>query len=583
MADSVLTPEAPPPVAVVPVPPSSSGPMNAAALIPPNSPYVKNADKVVAFQDAVDNADRNTFQQFAQDPNPVISSAAKEKLDVINKNTPLAQHIAQINTDTPEGRKALAQTYTTLNNREEAKAKGWATAADNPQVGQALFRYLMGDKDGAILQITGGKVKQETKFDDNGNMLVVNTNDLGQIDSVFDIKQNRLISRQEYAERGGSHALEDTLYRKNAVENAKLYREKWVKDTEDYNKSTGALDLAGMKSAQMEELAKNFKDLTPDQQKMVSSFTSGTLGYKQAQNTMTQILNQAGTSSGQKLSMEDGKAVAAAFGSMLGKVVNYSEDGKFIVSGGETYDVNSMKQWLKSTNHSDNMEKNYTQSSENLKRQLRQAAEGYDVNGKPLNMTPAQQQQYVQKLAALDQYFALAKERDDIYNKSKDRLPSFVALPTALPNIADQTSRLRLNALQGQYANDQMQGFYKFQDNMYKFEKSKNSNFIPEPGRYEAAWIQQPEYKKMREDYRQRTRDILAEMPQISPGSTESNVGGITTAQQNISKAELANTVQEQQPVARKPVAPPPRNAPPPQANQPRFRIIPETNPQNRR
>jgi hypothetical protein len=562
-----------PPVAA-PVPVAPVAPMNAGALIPKKNPYTTTSDKIVAFQDAVDSGNKNTFVELSKDPDPVISSAAKEKMAVIETHEPLAKHVASIDVSKPEGRIAIEQTFNTVNKRDEAKAKGWTTAADNPQVGQALFRYLLGDKDGAIMQITGGKVKAETKFDDNGNMLVVNTNELGQIDSVFDVKQKRLISRDEYADRGGSHELENTMYRKNMVENAKLYREKWLKDTEDYNKSLGALDLAAMKSSQMEELAKNFKDLTADQQMKVSSFASGTLGYKQAQNTMTQILNQAGTSAGQKLSMEDGKAVAAALGIMAGVKANYTEDGKFVVSGGETYDVNSMKQWLKSTNHSENMEKNYTQTSENLKRVYRQAAEGFDENGKPLNMTPAQQGEYVRKLAALDQYFSLAKERDDIYNKSRDRIPSFVALPTALPNIADQTSRLRLNALQGQYSGEQMKGFSAFADRMYKFEKEKNPNFIPEPGRYEAQWVKQPEYQEMRDKYRQRTREILAEMPKITPSTTTaSEVGGITVnQQQGVKPVELPNTVDTK--TAEKPkvkgVSPPAKTSAPP----PKFRIV---------
>jgi len=582
MADpQKLTPAAPPPVAAAPVPPAVVAPvatnMNAAALIPRKDPYTNTSDKIVAFQGAVDSGDKNTFIELSKDPDPVISSAAKEKVAVIQAHEPLAKHVASIDVSNAEGRIKLEQTYNTVNKRDEAKAKGWTTAADNPQVGQALFRYLLGDRDGAIMQITGGKVKAETKFDDNGNMLVVNTNELGQIDSVFDVKQKKLISRDEYAERGGGHELENTMYRKNMVENAKLYREKWLADTENYNKSLGALDLAGMKSAQMEELAKNFKDLTADQQIKVSSFASGTLGYKQAQNTMTQILNQAGTSAGQKLSMEDGKAVAAALGIMAGVKANYTEDGKFVVSGGETYDVNSMKQWLKSTNHSENMEKNYTQTSENLKRVYRQAAEGFDENGKPLNMTPAQQGEYVRKLAALDQYFSLAKERDDIYSKSRDRIPSFVALPTALPNIADQTSRLRLNALQGQYSGEQMKGFSAFAERMYKFEKEKNPNFIPEPGRYEAQWVKQPEYQELRDKYRQRTREILAEMPKITPSTTTaSEVGGITAnQQQGVKPVELANTVDTKP--AEKPkgqgVKPPAKKASSGTA-PPKFRIV---------
>jgi len=464
----------------------------------------KKNDEANKFNAASDNLDINAFSQLTKSPDPLIAQAAKARMDVINKNSPLANHLVSIDPTSAQGKLEFVQTYKTLNNREEAQKKGWTTVADNPQIGNAMIQYLMGDKKGAVLSILGGNIKQSTEFDDQKKMLVVNTNELDEIDSVYDIAEKRMISREEYAARGGSRPLEKTLGRINDIENAKLYREKFAIDTENQNKSSAALAEAGNMSSQMQELAKNFKDLNPDQQQLLAGFTDATLGYKQSLNDLTSLLDQASKTHGEKLDAETGKAVAAALGKILGGLVTYGEDNTFKISGGESLSVTGMKQKLEQLSHTTNIEKAVNQKRADLARSMRLAAEKGDTDPETLK-----------KYAALDQYFTLAKDREALYGSIKDKSPSFIALPTDLSKIEDQASRMRLSGLQGEYAAAQMQGYITFRNQMLKEEKSRNSNFIPEPGRYEAAWVKQKEYAQIRDDFRQKTRDILAETPNI--------------------------------------------------------------------
>jgi hypothetical protein len=467
-------------------------------------------DDANKFNAANDNLDINSFSQLAKSQDPIVAQAAKAKMEVLSKNAPFANHLVNLDPTKPEDKLKLVQTYNTLNSREEAQAKGWTTIADNPQIGSALVQFLMGDKQGAVKSILGGNMNQFTEFDDSGKMLVVNKNELGQIGSIFDIAEKRMITMEEYAARGGSRALEDTMYRINQKENAKLYREAFAKDTESQNKSYPALIEAGNMSSQMKELAKNFKDLNPEQQQLLAGFTSGTLGYKQNLNTLTNLLDSASKTKGEKFDAGTGNAIAAGLGSLAGMIVTYGEDNKFHTAAGESLTLNGVKQKLEQMSHSANIEKNVNQQRQDLAKQMRLAAEKGDTDPETLK-----------KYAALDQYFTLAKDREALYGKIKDKTPAFLALPTDLSKIEDQASRMQLSGLQGEYTAAQMAGYMDFREQMLKKEREYNTNFIPEPGRYEAAWVKQKEYAKIRDDFRQKTRDILSETPTI--GSTKSN------------------------------------------------------------
>jgi hypothetical protein len=256
-----VVPVAPPEVAVAPVgvaPPSNVVPIKQGGLTVKTA-TVNDAD---VFESAVDSGDAKALYSLTTSFDPRVSEAAKDKVAVIEKHAPLTQALSSIDTNTPQGRMEIEQVYQTLNNRDEARAKGWTTIQDNPQIGTALLRFVMGDKIGALNQITGGAVKAETEYDDAGKMLIVNRNELGQIDSIFD-PDGKMISRQEYAARGGSRNLDKTLYRIQQLQMQEANTATYLKDTEKQNKSVGPLEAASSYSREMAELSKDFVDLLP--------------------------------------------------------------------------------------------------------------------------------------------------------------------------------------------------------------------------------------------------------------------------------------------------------------------------------
>ena len=513
------------PVPVAPVAPVATTPAMPVADVASSGPAMSipvtdGSDHADKFEAAVESGDANTLKALTTSPDPNVASAAKTKVAVIEKNSPLAKHLAPIEVSTPEGRLEIAKTYQTLNNREEAQAKGWSTIKDSPQVGTALLRFVMGDKLGALRQITGGDVKAETEYDDGGNMLIVNRNELGQIDSVFD-KNGNMISREDYAARGGSRELDKTLFRERQKQEQKSFIESYVKSTEDQNRSAGALGAAATYSKEMAALTESFKDMTPEQQELLAGFNSTTLNYTTNFNKAIGVLNSSSSNKDKNLSAGQAKEVEAATGTALGAIVKYIGKDQFTINGKETVSASELAQRSSQTSASTNIDRTVNQSKENLAKQIKIAT----MDGSP--------PERIRQLQNMERYFDLAGMREKIYAENKDKMPSFVQLPTQLPTITDQASRMKLNALQGEYAAAQMEAFLIWKNDQLKQERAVNKNFVPEPGRYEAQWVKQEEFKKLESDFRATAKDVLSQMPVLAKnvGPAELTTGAITPKQ----------------------------------------------------
>ena len=506
-ATAGVVPIAPPEVAVAPAPvapPSNVVPIKQGGLTVKTA-TVSDAD---VFEAAVDKGDAKSLYSLTASPDPKVREAASDKIAVIEKHAPLVKALAPIDVATPQGRMEIAQVYQTLNNRDEAKAKGWTTIQDNPQVGTALLRFVMGDKIGALNQITGGAVKATTEYDDAGKMLIVNRNELGQIDSIFD-PDGKMISRQEYAARGGSRELENTYARKKQLLEMETNTKTYLKDTEKQNKAVSALGAASTYSRDMAELSKDFVDLDPETSAMLAGFNNTTLNYVSNLNKTIGVLDSISKSKTKDLTAGQIKDIVTGVGSALGTVIKHEEGDKFNVGGKSGVSVSDLLQQTQQQSTSASIERSVNQSKENVAKQIKiiQASK----------MDPQDKALQIQKLTKLDRYFDLAGQREKIYAENKENLPAFAQIPTSLPNITDQASRLKLNAIQGEYAAAQVGAFNEWKNEELKKERAVNPNFVPEPGRYEAQWVKQPQFKQLEKEFRDQARNILNEMPKVGP------------------------------------------------------------------
>jgi hypothetical protein len=549
-ATAAVVPVAPPEVAVAsnPVaPPSNVVPIKQGGLTV-KTETVNDAD---LFEKAVDSGDKGSIYSLTKSFDPRVREAAQDKVAVIQKSDALVKALAPINTNTPEGRIQIAQVYQTLNNRDEAKAKGWTTIQDSPQVGTALLRFVMGDKIGALNQITGGAVKATTEYDDAGKMLIVNRNELGQIDSIFD-PDGKMISRQEYAARGGSRELENTFYRKKQLLEMESNTKTYLETTGKQNKAVAALGAASTYSRDMAELAKDFVDLDPENSAMLASFNNATLNYENNRSNTIGLLDSLARSKTKDLSAGQIKDIITGVGNITGQVIKHEEGDKFTVGGKTGVSVNDLLQQTKQSSASAGIERSVNQSKENVANQIKiiQASK----------MDPEQKEAQIRRLQKMDRYFDLAGQREKIYAENKENLPAFAQIPTSLPNITDQASRLKLNAIQGEYASAQVSAFNQWKNEELKKERAVNPNFVPEPGRYEAQWVKQPEFKQLEKEFRDQARVILNEMPKVGPKveAKELAVGPVSASQ-----------AQQNEPASNKAIAPP-------SEREKQFRVVPQ-------
>jgi hypothetical protein len=535
MAD-VITPVKPP-AAVMPS--MAIAPMNAAALVAPSK-----SDRD-AFEMAVESGDGKTLRALTASTDPDVSRAAKTKVEIIDRHKPFADALAKIDPATTQGHIDIAKTYQTLNDRDEAKAKGWSTIADSPQLGTALLRFVMGDKTGAMRQITGGDIKQETEYDDAGKMLIVNKNELGEIDSVFEAN-GKMISRKEYDARGGSRELEKTLFREQQKAFQKEYIAKYITDSENQLKSAGALGAAAGYSKEMADLAGGFKDLDPKTAEMLASFNASTLNFGTSVSSTIQDLESASSTKGKSLNSDKIKEIENKTGTVLGTVFTHVEGDTFKNAAGETASASSLAQKMKSSASGKTLERTVSQAKDDVAKQIRIA----QTEGAP--------PERIKQLQNMERYFDLAGMREKIYLDNKEKMPSFVQLPTQLPKITDQAARLKLNALQGEYAAAQMNAFIKWKDEQLQKERSVNKSFVPEPGRYEAQWVKQKEYGELEDAFRARARNTLNETPVLAKPVDQATLpSGPVTAQQ-------AGGTNRTEPVA-----------PPAQDRSSQFKVIP--------
>jgi len=357
-------------------------------------------------------------------------------------------------------------------------------------------------------------------------MLIVNRNELGQIDSIFD-PDGKMISRQEYAARGGSRELENTLARKRQIqmqeENVKTY----LKDTEKNYKAASALTSASTYSREMSDLAKDFTDLDPETSAMLASFNNSTLNYANNLSKTVGLLDSISKSKSKDLTSGQIKDIVTGVGNALGTVVKHEEGDKFTVGAKSGVSVSDLLQQTQQQSTSANIERSVNQSKENVANQIKiiQASK----------MDPNKKEEQIKRLQKMDRYFDLAAQREKIYAENKENLPAFAQIPTNLPNITDQASRLKLNAIQGDYASAQVSAFNDWKTEELKKERAVNPNFVPEPGRYEAQWVKQDEFKRLEKEFRDKARVILNEMPKVGPKvlAQELAVGPVSAPQAN--------------------------------------------------
>ena len=428
--------------------------------------------------DAIDRRDTGALIQIAKDnvgtPASDLAMRMVKTIDASQKRfNELVNPIEKAGgPNTQDGRVKIAQTFQTV--------------ADQPQWGTALLKYVMGDKAGAVKQVTGGDIKTLITYDNNGNQIEEKVNELGEPVSYTDRKTGQQMTKDEYAQRvGGISSWANTLRGKTEAETRAESTKVFVKEQEQANHW---YQLTQSHKPLLQEnydtLNKVKSDLPKDVYNKILASVSQSMGQANSRSNNKASLNQLNDSFTNGESVKIDNRIASALNSpkLLGATLKVQGDR--LVSEDNSFSIS--KNQLKQLQESDTVGSEATKNAASTMASIAEAERLGKINsiqGGQLRRVIENSQQ-------------MGRELSDATNKYGK--PSFISLPTSA-NFVDKQSQSLAQTLQSMQNADQMEQFIKFNEN--SVNGHKQSNTVPLPGEIGSAFTRQPLSKDMRKFY----------------------------------------------------------------------------------
>ena len=388
--------------------------------------------------------------------------------------------------------------------RNLAAANALRNVTEQPLYGQALVAFMMGNKEAAFNLATGGQVKTSVEFaKDNGNIIEVRANALGQPQSYFDRGLGRVLTPEEYSQRGGSVTdFDRTLAGKNLEQNRGKYNQAFSEEKVANRALFTAFNGLNGKVDTLDKLVSNLKFGLPGD---VYSNLVGTLATAQSQSStksdsstyLNQIQENASAGRGQKIDT----ALAAKLGipnKYLGET--FSIDGKYLVSKDNSVRVSTdgLKQQTDSASLASETSKN---TNSNLESVLTSESFKAAIAGK----SKEEQGKIVQQMRAA---LTLSNEIGSEINKTVDKYgkPSFISLPTSV-TFADPQSQFMIQLETLRQNRDMINAYAPY------FEETAgvydNAKTLPVPGTIGANFVNKDIFKEIRNNYADKIQQIV--------------------------------------------------------------------------
>lgn len=388
--------------------------------------------------------------------------------------------------------------------RNLAAANALRNVTEQPLYGQALIAFMLGNKEAAFNLATGGQVKTSVEFaKDNGNIIEVRANALGQPQSYFDRGLNRLLTPEEYSQRGGSVTdFDRTLAGKNLEQNRVKYNQAFSDEKVTNRALFTAFNGINGKVDTLEKLVSNLKFGLPGD---VYANLVGTLSTAQGQSStksdsstyLNQIQENASAGRGQKID----SALAAKLGipnKYLGET--FSIDGKYLVSKDNSVRVSTdgLKQQTDSASLASETSKN---TSSNLESVLTSESFKAAIAGK----SKEEQSKIVQQMRTA---LTLSNEIGSEITKTVDKYgkPSFISLPTSV-TFADPQSQFMVQLETLRQNRDMINAYAPyFEETASVYDNAKT---LPVPGTIGANFVNKEIFKEIRNNYANKIQQIV--------------------------------------------------------------------------
>lgn len=388
--------------------------------------------------------------------------------------------------------------------RNIAAANALRNVSQEPLYGQALIAFMMGQKETAFNLATGGALKTTTEYaKDNGNIIQVTVNALGQPQSYFDVEQKRVLTPEEYSKRGGSVSdIDKTFAIKSAEENRGAYNKSFQNEKIAVNKWTEA--YAGL-APKLEFLDKFYRtaktDLAPDEYAKLVGAINQSVGQSSTKSNASTYFNQINDNKSKGQSQKVDAGLAAKLGipkELIG--TEFSIDGNYLVSkaNNQKYDYGALKQQTDSASLASEASQNSQSTLESIvtSKKFQDA-----IAGKPA----AEKARLIQEMKTAIQF---GNEVGSELNKTVDQYgkPTFISLPTSA-SFVDSQAQAMTQLAQHKYNAEQIAAYKKhFDTNAQHYEQTKT---LPVPGQIGAAYTSKEIFNQIRDRWSNEISKIM--------------------------------------------------------------------------
>lgn len=372
--------------------------------------------------------------------------------------------------ETPEGRIAASQ-----------KAQEYFKQ-DDPNMRDAFVHWLTGNRDMARAMITGGNVTKSIVTDNNGEMIKVSRNQLGDIVDAEDMN-GRKLTRQEYSSRYvGRQKYEDTLTFKNQAqqqeENIKALKESqtinnaYASAAPELESKYGEIydDLGYLRSMKKGLGAKEYAD--------VLKFASSSLGTADSVSKGSSTLDQAN----QNRAANVGKTLTSDQAAALGLGKDNTLGWKWTNRGIETNDgkqsisFDELKQKQSTENRNNELTQNFQQARKDL------------IASKKFQQLDTGDQNRLLKV--LENSYQVGQKQLEL--RAKHGVPTFMVMPSSV-DIEDQYGLGQAKAIQGIFNAKALQLYSAYEKKML----AASGGVAPDPKELERGFTNTREYKAL--------------------------------------------------------------------------------------
>lgn len=377
--------------------------------------------------------------------------------------------------------------------RNIAAANALRNVSKEPLYGQALVAFVLGQKEAAFNLATGGALKTTTEYaKDNGNIIQVTVNALGQPQSYYDTKLNRLLTPQEYSDRGGSVLdVDKTFAMKSAEENRVKYNQAFNSEKESVNNWTQAYAGLAPKLDYLDKFYKQAKtDLPAEEYAKLVGAINQSVGQASTKSNASTYFNQINDNKGKNQNQKVDASLAAKLGipkELVG--TEFGIEGNYLVSkaNGSKWDYGLLKQQTDSANLS-------SESSQNSQSTLESIVTSRKFQSAIAGKSKEEQAKIIQQMKTAVQF---ANEVGSELTRTVDKYgkPSFISLPTTAAFTDPQAQAMTQLAQHKQNAEQIAAYGQHFKENAEYYDKTKT---LPVPGAIGSAFTAKPIFNEIR-------------------------------------------------------------------------------------